>query len=140
MNSKKFKFVFKCLFALTAMTFVIGVKANASEPREAWISKSIFDGKKFSYEYIAYDAKEPIQDAVKINCEYGNSAHGLLLKAVEVKIMLDADFSNPGAQVRRTGSVDVRKAVIDCQKILPNARNAVRSPVAIKLPPISVSN
>jgi hypothetical protein len=142
-----FKFAFA---ALTLMTSVLvspmrasatsSVASNANEPREAWLSMSSFDGRVFVYQYIAYDATEPVQDSVKISCDYTGSGKGILLKAVDVKILISAQFTSPGAQIKRSGSVDVRQAVSDCQKALPGGKNTVKAPVAIRLPRISISS
>jgi hypothetical protein len=123
----------------TLLTTVLSV-ANAStlESREAWLSASAFDGQNFKYQYVVYDAQNIVKDDVKISCDYTQNSGAMILKSVEVKIMIQAQFDQPGAQTKRSGSVDVSKAVSDCQKVLPGGRNAMRSPVAIKLPMISV--
>jgi hypothetical protein len=123
--------------AATLMT-VISARASTVESREAWLSGSSFDGKTFKFQYVAYDAESSVKNDVKISCEYTQNAGSMILKSIEVKVTIQALFDQPGAQVKRTGSVDIRKAVTDCQKVLPGGRNALRSPVAIKLPPISV--
>jgi hypothetical protein len=125
-------------FIAATLLTVISARAATVESREAWLSGSTFDGKTFKFKYVAYDAESSVKDDVKISCEYTQNAGSMILKSIEVKVMIQALFDQPGAQVKRTGSVDIRKAVTDCQKVLPGGRNALRSPVAIKLPPISI--
>jgi hypothetical protein len=127
------------LFVAAAVMSVASARASSTiESREAWLSASAFDGKTFKYQYVAYDAESTVKDDVKISCEYTQNAGVMILKSVEVKVLMQAMFDQPGAQVKRSGSVDVRKALADCQKVLPGGRNSLRSPVAVKLPSISI--
>lgn len=126
------------LFAAIALLTHSSARAAELETREAWISKSQFDGKVFRYGYVAYDAGDDLKETVKVNCEFTTAYGPMMLKAVEVKVLIQSAFTKAGAQVKKDGSVNVRQAIDECQKVLPGGRNEIKSPVAVRLPQISV--
>lgn len=108
---------------------------------EAWVSKSSFDGTDYNYEVIAYDAEEPVTDYTGIFCDLTGPQGEKVLKAVEIKVFLSADFNAPGKQVTKSGSVNVPNAIRACREInrhFLKADDGVTAPVEIRLPKISV--
>jgi len=119
------------------LIFVFTINAFAEE-REAWITKSNFDGETFSYEYTAYGVGSQIKDRVKTNCDYRKIGSALVLKSVEVKVLLEADFSEPGSNVIRTGTVNVKSVITDCLRQVAGLKKGMQVPVAVVLPQISI--
>jgi hypothetical protein len=71
-------------------------------------------------------------------CEYSSFEGKATLAAVQVQVLISADFNSPGSQVERKGSVDVRKGITDCLSKGPRHLSSFNSPVQVKLPPVSV--
>lgn len=125
---------FSFLLVLVASTFSHALVVE----REAWITKSFFDGEYFKYQYTAYDAKRSVQDEVRVNCDYTKYEKELVLKQVEIKILMSGDFTNTGSEIVRNGQVNMKDAMKSCLDKVPGLRKNLKVPVAIVLPQISI--
>lgn len=127
-------------FAMTIFLTIFASAASAasSEQREVWLSQSSFDGRIFSYKYIAYDTEGPVVDEARIECSFGEFEDQRFLKSVRVRLVMEAPFDKAGAQIEKSGSVDVQAAVASCLQSLDTKSAARRAPVEILLPSISV--
>jgi hypothetical protein len=125
--------ILSCLLATA-----FAAQAAAGAPVEAWLSGSSFDGDTFKYQYTAYDTSGPIDENVEVACEFSKFSGRETLSAINVRIFLNADFDSPGQEIQKSGQIDLRSEIEACRKLLPTGAREDKTPVRIKLPPLSV--
>lgn len=104
---------------------------------EAWLSETSFNGKTFDYSYTVYDEGIESKEKVEIGCEFSEFQKQPILSAIKITILITAQFKDPGQELKKSGSVDIRSIIESCRQKLPAEMAQRRMPVQIKLPPVS---
>ena len=130
----------KLLISFIFLTLAQFAVAAENPMNEAWLSSSSFDGQIFTYKYYAFDTLGPVEEQAQVRCEYTKYNELTILKAIEVKILIQAKFDQPGARLEKAGQINIKKMISDCKKSLSTQALALNTPVQIKLPPISASS
>lgn len=119
------------------MSLANAAAAAELTPIDAVIDRAHFDGSKFQYRVTAYDASEIVKITTVHECITGEGSQSRTLKAIEIKVLMTANFNRVGGQPLTENHVfDVRKAIRACMKQTRSTQGL--SPIEVILPRISI--
>lgn len=108
---------------------------------ETVVSAVKFDGKVLTYSYIAYDTQKVLKDSAQVVCNYANydDSGKKVLKSIDVKLAMTANFNTPGAIVTKTNAtLNIENEIQKCVSKLGEEAANVLSPVMVNLPKVSM--